>query len=220
MHWIQQHILLELTRTSKSRYSELRPSGVEGNLFLYHLEGLVKGGFVQKADGAYSLTAQGKAHVATLSLETGKQRQQPLVLTAVVLRNEAGEYLLYRWKREPNTGLVSLPHGLVHVGETLEDMAALELAEKADLKADLKYLGLASIIVRNDDDIERHWHVHVYVGANSRPLNAGNIRPEVGEAFWGALSDQKAEDFLPGFYELLALINDDQFHDIVNITLP
>jgi hypothetical protein len=135
--WIQNHILLELTRHAARRYSELRPRDVEGNLFLYHLNGLIGDGLVEKTDNVYRLSVKGTQFAGTLSLETGKTRLQPKILVAVSCVNGQGEHLLVRWHRQPNIGQVSFPHGMMHFGETAADMAALELAEKAGLVAGL-----------------------------------------------------------------------------------
>jgi len=207
MNWIQQHILLELTKHAARRYSELRPDGVEGNLFLYHLDGLIKSGLVEKGDGAYRLSDKGRAQAATLSLASGKQRRQPIVITAVAARDESGRYLLFRWKRQPNVGLVSFPHGLAHAGVPLAEMAAVELAEKAGLEAELRFSGEASIIINRGDEADRHWLVHVFEADEWRELSEKQLRPEVGESFWASLDEVDQAEIMPGFFELAKYVD-------------
>jgi ADP-ribose pyrophosphatase YjhB (NUDIX family) len=219
MNWIQQHILIKLVRHSRRRYSELRPDGVEGNLFLYHLDGLIKDKLVEKVERQYQLTAVGLRRVATLSLVTGRMRQQPQVLTAVVCRNERGEFLLTRWRREPNTGLVSLPQGMVHYGETLVAMAATELAEKACLVADLAYKGVVSVRAYRGEMIDRHMLVHVFVGNEVRPGREEELRPDMTESFWAMGDDLGQRDFVPGFYELLQMVKAGDELDLAEISL-
>ncbi len=219
MNWIQQHILIELVRHSRRRYSELRPDGVEGNLFLYHLDGLMKDKLVEKAERQYQLTAIGLRQVATLSLVTGRTRQQPQVLTAVVCRNEKGEYLLSRWRREPNMGLVSLPNGMVHYGKTLVEMAATELAEKAGLVADLGYKGLASVRAYDGEVVDRHMLVHVFEGSEIRPGREEELRPDVVESFWAKPENFQPVEYMPGFYELLQMLKAGEGVDLVEISV-
>jgi len=208
--WIQNHILLELTRHPTRRYSQLKPRDVEGNLFLYHLNGLIKADLVEKADNVYRLSIKGVQLAGTLSLETGKTRQQPKILTAVSCMNEQGEHLFVRWHRQPNTDLISFPHGMVHFGETIADMAALELAEKAGLAAELTYRGDVYVRGWRDNVIDRHMLVHVFEARDFRPDDQSKLRPDVCESFWAKLDTIQVGQFVPGFYEIaqLALVPD------------
>src|SRR5690349_20939646 len=96
-NWIQEHVLRKLVRHKDQRYSELRPRDVEGNLFMYHLKGLLRDGYIEKSERAYRLSRKGMQYVAHLSLATGKHRKQPQVLNCIVAQNEAAEYLFVRW---------------------------------------------------------------------------------------------------------------------------
>jgi ADP-ribose pyrophosphatase YjhB (NUDIX family) len=203
--WIQNHILLELTRHAARRYSELRPRDVEGNLFLYHLNGLIGDGLVEKTDNVYRLSVKGTQFAGTLSLETGKTRLQPKILVAVSCVNGQGEHLLVRWHRQPNIGQVSFPHGMMHFGETAADMAALELAEKAGLVAEFTYRGAAYVRGWRKDLIDRHMLIHLFDAHDFRPGRQEELRPEVCESFWARLDTIRPEQFVPGFYEIAQL---------------
>ncbi len=205
MNWIQHHIILELTRSAERRYSDLRPEGVEGNLFLYYLEGLRKQGLVEKHEKNYRLTQKGLQYAGTVSLETGRPRVQPKVLTAVVAENESGEMLFVRWKRQPNVGQVSLPHGMAHFGRPLAEMASLELAEKADLEGELASRGYVEIIGKSGDEVDRHMIVHVFAALSIRSLAESRLRVDVAEPFWARPDDVPKAEFVPGFAEVLEL---------------
>ena len=202
MHWIARHIILELIKQPQRRYSQLRPEGVEGNLFSYYLDQLLRDGLIEKGDRNYSLSAKGLQFVATMSLETGQLRKQPQVLTAVLCCNENNEWLLVRWKRQPNTGLISFPHGMVHYGRSLVEMAAVELAEKAGLVADLTQVGQVAVRVLQDDAVDRHMVVTLFEATNAAPGRRAEVRPEVAEAFWRRLEDVAPAEFVPGWYEI------------------
>lgn len=202
--WIQYHVLIELTRHSLRRYSQLRPRDVEGNLFMYHLKGLIGEGLVEKVDGQYRLTIKGLQFVGTLSLKTGRTRKQPKILNAIICRNEAGEYLFTRWNRQPNAGLVSFPHGMMHYGEPVMNMAAHELAEKANLKATLKYRGDVYVRGMSAGILDRHMLVHLFE-ATAIGL-ADDASEEASESFWASLDSLRPEEFVPGFYEIAKLV--------------
>jgi 8-oxo-dGTP pyrophosphatase MutT (NUDIX family) len=208
MHsWIQYHILIELTRHSLRRYSQLRPKDVEGNLFMYHLKGLLNDGLVEKTDSQYQLTIKGLQFVGTLSLKTGRTRKQPKILNAIICRNKAGEYLMTRWRRQPNTELVSFPHGMMHYGEAVLDMAAHELSEKANLHADLEYRGDVYVRGHLAGVLDRHMLVHLFEATNISP-SGEEPHPEVGESFWTKLELLRPEEFVPGFYEIATLVDE------------
>lgn len=213
--WIQYHILIELTRNPLRRYSQLRPRDVEGNLFMYHLKGLMGEGLVEKTDGQYRLTLKGLQFVGTLSLKTGRTRKQPKILNAIICKNDAGEYLFMRWHRQPNAGLVSFPHGMMHYGEPVMAMAAHELAEKAGLRADLTYKGDVYIRGMLAGVLDRHMLVHLFEAVNYEPVDEA-IATE-NEHFWAPLNTLRPEEFVPGFYEIARLVEgatDVLFEDI------
>jgi len=186
---------------------------------MYHLKGLIKDGLVEKTDSAYRLSAKGMQFAGTFSLKTGKTRLQPKILSAVVCQNEAGEYLFARWCRQPNIGLVSFPHGMVHFGESIFEMAALELAEKAGLAADLTYAGEVYVRGMRGEEVDRHMLVHVFRASNLRPGREAEVRPEVCESFWAPLDSLQPEEFVPGFYEIAQLVQTQRGHLFAEIVV-
>lgn len=208
MHsWIQNHILLELTKHSVRRNSELRPRDVEGNLFAYHLKGLMSEGLVEKQDGGYGLSVKGKQFAGTYSLKTGRTRMQPKILTVIVCQNEQGDYLFARWHRQPNIGQVSFVHGMMHFGVSVYEMAATELAEKAGLEAEeLVYRGEVYVIGMRGEQVDRHMLVHIFEARNVHELTSPPLRPEVSESFWAPLASLHPDMFVPGFYEIAQLL--------------
>jgi 8-oxo-dGTP pyrophosphatase MutT (NUDIX family) len=204
-NWIQDHILEQLIRHKTRRYTELKPRDIEGNLFMYHLKGLLREGIVEKDEKVYKLSLKGMQHVATISLRTGRVRKQPVILNVIIARNEKGEYLFSKWHRQPNTGLISFPHGMMHYGEPIFESVKRELAEKAGLEADLTYKGNVHIRVFRDKEIERHMLVQLFKADNLRAGRADELRPDVAESFWARIDDLRPEVFIPGFYELVQM---------------
>lgn len=209
---------MELTRHQTRRYSELKPRDVEGNLFMYHLKGLVGDDLVEKHEKTYRLTDTGLQYVARISLKTGKIRLQPKLLTAVIAKDEKENHLLIRWQRQPNIGQVSIPYGMVHFGESVVDMAALELAEKAGLEGDLTYKGDRYIRGIRNGQSDRHMLVHLFEATNIRSSQHDKRRRELCECFWAKLTEIPKEQWVPGFYEIMQSL-EGASHELQEITV-
>src|SRR4051812_39165870 len=124
MHALQQHILKEVILNGSRRFGQIKPKGVDGNQFVYHLRALERAGYVKNERGQYGLTAAGKRYAEHISLEGFKERIQPKIVTLAVVKNTKGEYLLYRRRRVPMRNLVGFPYGKIHLGEQLLEAAA------------------------------------------------------------------------------------------------
>lgn len=202
--WIQQHILIELTKFPIRRYTQLRPKDVEGNVFSYHLQGLIKDKYIEKTEeGLYKLSAKGVQFASTLSLNTKQPRRQPKVETTVFCRNQQDEYLLIRWKRQPYAGLVAFPHGLVHFGESLEAMASIELAEKAGMRGNLQYRGHVSVRAFKDNEIEQHNLLYIFEAKHVDLGPQAHQRHDVCESFWASAESIPKDQWVPGFYQII-----------------
>jgi ADP-ribose pyrophosphatase YjhB (NUDIX family) len=184
MHRLQQHILTQLIRHQTQRYADLKPSEVEGNLFMYHLRVLMKSGWVTKrTDGRYELTSEGMRYADTLSLKTFTPRAQPRIVTLLIAKNASGEYLLLRRKRQPLLGMIGFPYGKVHLGEKVADAAHRELAEKTGLSATLNHRadGYVTIYQGNEAVSQIFFHLFVATEIHGRLVLNGVD----GDVFWG-----------------------------------
>ncbi len=205
MHSMQQHILRELTLNRARRFGELKPSDIESNKFVYHLDTLKKRGLVHKHADSYRLTAAGKRFAERVSLERYEERAQPKVVTLVVLKNKLGQHLLYRRRRVPFMGLVGFPNGKMHLGERTEDAAARELKEKTGLVAEVSFRGSVYLCVHDEEELVTHMLAHVFVGRQPRGALSGHM--PAGECFWRALEDVPTEERMPGVREILRLLS-------------
>jgi ADP-ribose pyrophosphatase YjhB (NUDIX family) len=202
MHWIQRHILKELALADSKRYTELKPDGIEGNLFQYHSRDLEKQGLIDRSEQGYALTPKGKSYVANLSLTREmKRRVQPRVITMVITKNEQDEWLLFKWSRQPYRGKVSFPSGRFGFGEDLFQSAREQLRNKSGYKADLTYIG--TIIMKNDAD---HIIAQTFVASNL----TGNQGSDglTGESFWAQINDVPNEIQLSGIENIIEWIKD------------
>ncbi len=206
MHWIQKHIMQELSTHVDRRYSELKPDGVDGNLFMYHMKQLQSGGYVDKQANSYGLSTKGKQFASRMSLRQGKEQLQPKITVMIACRNNDGDCLLYRWNRQPYIGLVSLPFSKLRFGDSLAQTLADTLAYKGGLKGDFAYAGDVYLMAKGDDgEVTDHTLVHVYRVTATQPVEVAT-NDKIGTYFWGQLADIPAVEQVPGAKEIFELV--------------
>lgn len=205
MHRLQQQIIYRLSMNSPLRYARLKPAEVEGNHFMYHLRKLLAEGLVEKKEGVYELTPQGMLYVDKLSLQTLEPRIQPKIVTQIAVQSGAEEWLLYRRRRHPFTGLIGFPYGKIHLGERIAEAAERELEEKTGLSAQLTHVGDFYSTVLREGELISQMLCHMFVGENPQ----GRLREDspIGECFWARIEDFEEKDFFPGFRDLFGLIS-------------
>jgi 8-oxo-dGTP diphosphatase len=119
---------------------------------------------------------------------------------AVVLDGE--RVLLARRGRAPSAGKWSIPGGLVHLGERLEDAAVREVQEESGLR--VRLLGLCGVIdrvVREQDVVRYHYVIIDYVAeCVGGRLEAGSDADEVR---WVAVGDLDQYDCTEGLADMI-----------------
>lgn len=206
MHRLQQHILHQLITNPTRRYADLKPSDIEGNLFMYHLRCLMKEGIVEKrSDGLYQLTSKGKVYVDRLSLKSFTPRMQPRIVTLMAVRRPDGKLLMYRRRKQPLINMVGFPYGKIHLGETIKEAAERELREKTGLSAELKHIGDGYANTFEAGEPISQIMFHLFVGANP----AGELRKDssAGESLWLDESQLHGEDIMPNVVHILSRVN-------------
>ncbi len=204
MHPLQIQILYKLITNPFLPYSQLKPKDIEGNLFMYHLKELIKESLVQKrSDGKYELSAKGQVFAETLSLENFKPRIQPKIVSLLVCKNNRGEFLLYKRKRQPFLGLVGFPYGKIHLGETILQAATRELQEKTGLSAKLIHKADVYLTTFQGQDLLAQTFCHVFTASHFQ----GNLikNSDIGECFWGDVGNIEADELMPGFIDIYKL---------------
>ena len=144
---IQNHILSRLKNAKSLRYSELQPDGVPNDLFNYHLQFLVKKGFVNRAGDGYSLAEAGIKHIADPDISTEEEKIASLFKANVItlvsrVRDGKIEILNQVRKSHPSFGKIGAMGGIVRKGESLEDAASRKLAAETGLVARFKVVGI------------------------------------------------------------------------------
>ncbi len=205
MHEIRREILKKLSETKKSRFSELKRKELEGNLFNYHLKGLVQDGYVIQKAGAYILTPKGKHLADRVSMTDFTERIQPKIITVIILK-KGDKYLLYQWKKQPFIDHIGFPYGKIHIEERIAEAALRELAEKSGLRAKLKYRGHVYFTVHDETELVSSMLCHVFTGTQIE----GELLKEFpsGTCFWGKLTDVPTRNLLPGVIQMERLVKE------------
>ncbi len=213
MHWIQKYILRQLTLNETCRYSQLKPSGVEGNLFMYHMRVVMRDGYVQKVANGYQLTSSGKQYVDKISMEKFQPRIQPKIVTLLVVKNSRGQQLLWKRDKQPLIGKVGFITGKIHLGENIADAANRELKEKAGITASIKHSGDGYLTIYEDKELVSQVLFHCFTGST----NTNTIPKEfIKKVYWGELDDYEGE-LIPGTAEIYELSQKDT-HFFAEIT--
>ncbi|MEN9649591.1 MAG: hypothetical protein RL094_558 [Candidatus Parcubacteria bacterium] len=145
---IQNHILSKLKNAKSLRYSELQPEEkIPNDLFNYHLQFLVKKGYLTKSDDGYALSEIGVHHVADFLPITDSQKIVSLYkinVITIVSRVVGGELqiLNQRRKSNPSYGKVGVMGGVVLKGETIDAAATRKLKEETGLDASFRTIGM------------------------------------------------------------------------------
>lgn len=164
-HNIQKHILGVLLRQRTARFSEMRPSRTDSNLYSYHLNQLLKGGLVTKTEGGYTLDAAGLVYADRLNADKLFVRPQPKIVTMLVVQNSEGDVLLYKRNKQPYIDKWTLPHGKIHIDDpSLLAAAQREAVDKLGLEnQNMRHVGDCYIRVQNEDTLMTVTLAHVFV---------------------------------------------------------
>ncbi len=206
---IAKYILKKMAVGDIVRYRDLKPSGAESNLFVYHLKRLIKEGLLEKVVGGYKLTGNGLRFVDKISFSSVEHRVQPKIVNLLIIKNNNGEHLLYFNKRQPFHGLAGFPYGKIHFGENFLVAAKRELKEKTGLLADVSHKGDAYLLVYKDQELVSHMLCHVFF---SDKFSGSLIcDSEKGVCQWANAAKFKSK-FIPGFFEILELAEKSKKH--------
>jgi 8-oxo-dGTP pyrophosphatase MutT (NUDIX family) len=169
---------------SGAKYSQLKPktSTIENDLYNYHLQQLVKNGYLEKTDNLYFLTQHGKSVVTNIDEETMKIYTNYKVSTYLcpVVNNKI---LLYKRLKHPQYGYTGFISAKIAYGERALDTAKREFMEETSMEADFKIIGNMRQIRHSAEDkvIEDGIFYICYTDKVSGTLLETN---KEGEYFW------------------------------------
>jgi 8-oxo-dGTP pyrophosphatase MutT (NUDIX family) len=142
---IQNHILSQLKNAKQLRYSELQPDKIPNDLFNYHLQTLVKKGFVERTRDGYSLSPKGIKHVADPYPKNDAITSLfKINVITIVSRKAKGKIEILNQVRRsnPSYGKGGVMGGVVLKGEPVEAAATRKLKQETGLDAEFKLVGM------------------------------------------------------------------------------
>ncbi len=159
-HHIERSIIAYLMTHEHARFSEMRPSNIDTNLFTYHLKILVKQGYIEKTEKGYTLSSKGLIYVDRVSVDKMRLRTQPKIITMLLVQDGYGKVLLQKRGKQPYINTWTLPYGKLHIDDESVLAAAIrEATEKLNFTPHkVRHAGDCYIVVGN---IETRTLVHV-----------------------------------------------------------
>lgn len=122
-HHVQRQVLMQLRQHGPESYVALKPDGMEGNAFNYHLKSLKRAGLVTLEDKIYHLTATGQLVTDSFSFDRQRTLLRPhhYIYPLVVAGDKV---LVYEVRRPLLEGKLALPAGKMHYGD--DDQTSLQ----------------------------------------------------------------------------------------------
>ena len=148
-HPIERDILQFLTTCESARFSDMRPSKVDTNLFTYHLKLLVKAGYITKSETRYALSSLGLNYIERVNRDALQLRMQPKIVTKLLIQDGYGKVLLQKRTVQPNINTWELPSGEMRIDdESILTMAREQATEKLNFTpSKLRHVGDCYIVV-------------------------------------------------------------------------
>lgn len=169
-HHIQRDIIDRLMHSERLRFSELKPDGMESNIFMYHVAQLKKLHYIDKDEAGYFLAHAGLQYVDGIRGDKQKPTRQPKLIAIIILQNKDGQYLMAERKNQPYINQLMFMSGKQHFGETIGEQSIRELSEKGINDTPLTYRGIADIEISSDSGPLTHVIAHVHYGEYNGPL--------------------------------------------------
>ena len=144
---VQNFIISKLKNAKSLRYSELQPKNIPNDLFNYHLQFLVKKGYLNKLEDGYSLSALGIKHVADFNPpidDKGSTHLFKVNVLTIVSRIKDGKIQILNQirKSNPSYGKIGVMGGVVRKEESFEDAATRKLKIETGLDATFSLVGI------------------------------------------------------------------------------
>lgn len=214
-HHIQKYIMSVLLRQKTARFRDLRPPRVDTNLFSYHLKLLQKNKFIKKIDSGYTLSPVGLSYVDRVNADKFFIRQQPKIVTMLLVQDGYGNVLLQKRMKQPYIDTWTLPYGKVHIDDvSIVAGATREAWEKLNIATQPRHVGDAYIRVKVDGEILSSTLVHVCRFELDTYPDSAMVR-------WCAPLKLRQYDLAPAVEEIIArsFFGDDFFFDEFEVTM-
>lgn len=196
LSYVQLKILSNALKGNSLRYSDLKPSDIDQDLFNYHLRFLLDKKYLKKEVDFYQLTNYGKKYV--IQMDT-KGEYKPLFrvsVIAIAFKNNRKEILMEKRLRHPYYGDTLLGiAGKLNQGELVIDGAKRKFLEETGLNGEFEFIGVIRKIRKDSrGNLIEDSLYHVCVCENpSGDLSKAN---DFGFHFWYDFELSKIEDVI------------------------
>lgn len=216
-HHLQRQMLHTLIKYDAARFADLRPKTIDSNVVTYHLQQLMKQGLIEKKDGHYYVTAQGKIAGTTVTLTKSEQLAQAHTVFFIAAQNTDGAWLLRKRLFHPMLNKSGFVHGEPVAGQAISETAGEVFTEKTGLTAEsFQPRGSGYITLVNESGAPESF-IHFTL------LLAENISGELikdcssGENYWHTGSFDK-DGLIPSMSTLMQKLTASDEHFYVELT--
>jgi hypothetical protein len=201
LHHIQKAILDTLATSQSSRYSDLKPKDMDGNIFSYHLKSLTSDHYVDKnEDGLYALSQKGKNYIVHRH-ENTLLHAHSIFLIAI---KRGDEWLMRERLVQPLLGMSGFIHGEPIANEPILETAARRLHEKTGLCLTLSVHGSGLISILRDGDVESFSHAIILTAETNDDMTI--YEDQTGRNYWLATTELRAATILPSCIDIIGQV--------------
>ena len=193
---IQNSILSKLKNAKMLPYARLHQKTVANDLFNYHLQSLVKKGYVMRSDDGYRLAEKGLQYIADPVTDAGALGTSLFKINVITIVSRAVDSeieILNQFRRSnPSFGKVGVMGGTVQKGETVENAAARKLLEETGLIGCFRVVGMNRRHLYKDGELFSDVLFPIaYCGSVKGQLLT---ETEFGENFWVGINQAIRND--------------------------
>ena len=157
MHHLQKTILLKLAHLETARFADLKPKGLDSNVFTYHLKQLINSKLVEKQSGGdYCITQKGKLAVINVRLDSKSELEQAHPVLYLTAQNDKGEWLLRKRLVHPAYGKIGFLHIEPNAHEDIFVTARRMFKQRTGLDAEFRVRGSGFLKILRNDELESY----------------------------------------------------------------
>jgi hypothetical protein len=201
-HNIQRKIIRSLALKNILSFAELRPKGTESNAFTYHLNVLLKEGFVEKLGGGYVLTAMGKMLGINSHLSPKEWLSQAHSVVFILVEHTEKGWLVRRRKAQPMYGYLGFLHFEPVAEEATISTAKKILMNKVGIGATFEPKGFGYARFFKENELQSFTS---YVVLMAKDISGDiTIQTETGHNYWASIDEiKKDKNLLPTVLPIL-----------------